>query len=87
MPTVLQGLKPRVTPSNFTKSTTRWSTYLDPARVTSNKTSHIPSSGPSYHPIGSPSVTMSVRPSIFPSITPTSFPSDVQIEKLMMLVL
>ena len=72
---------------SFSYPSTRWITYLDPAGMPSNKSSHIPSSGLSDHPRRCPSVSMSVNSSLLTIITSTTFISDVPSEKPMMLVL
>ena len=72
---------------SFSYSTTGCSTYLELARIPSNKPSQIASSGLSNHPSISPSVAMSVNTSPLPSIIPTILPSDVPSEKPMMLFL
>ena len=80
-------IKSKLNTKSFCYSTTRWSTYLDPAGITRKLPSRISSIGPSDHRSRSLSAAMSLNPSNLPSITPTTFPSDVPSEKPVMLVL
>ena len=72
---------------SFSYSTTRFSTYLEPAGKLSKKTSHITSSGQSDHPSSSPSVAMSMNTIPLLSIKSTTLTSDVPSEKSIILVL